>query len=88
MCNKNCNCRERSEENNHGGNGVFDKACNRNPHCQKFSKVVARWQTVRHYEVRSHDSLVPVCLDGMDHRGLEDCIGDKCGHERRERRCE
>ena len=32
-------------------------ACDRNPKHEKFDKVVATWQTVRHYDISSYDTL-------------------------------
>ena len=57
----NCNCRiERHEE-----------ACEPNPHCEHFDREVATWKTIRHYEVRSHDTLEPVCVNGLRHENFE-----------------
>jgi len=66
-------------------------SCNANRHecslnpcvpCERehnFSRVVATWKTVRNYEVRFRDTLVPVCIDGLRDENLENCIAkDKC----------
>ena len=62
-----------SHNNNEGG----CRACNRNPHEHEFDKVVATWQTVRHYKVCTHDTLHQIC-DDMDHKSMEHCHEEKC----------
>ena len=45
----------------------------------RFNRVVATWQTVRNYEVRTRDILVPVCTEGLREDNLENLIGrDRC----------
>ena len=61
------------------------KACNPNHKEQEFSKVVARWETIRHYKVKSHDTIRNVC-DDMDKRDMSKCFDEKC--KERECNCE
>jgi len=66
MCNnRNC-CRCGGGRNN---------PCSPNPRCEEFSRVVATWQTVRHYKVTSHDTIRPVCTRGLDNTDFQSCIG-------------
>jgi len=64
MCNfrRNCGCSRCSGgENGGGGMGHGVNPCAPNPTNQEFSRVVATWQTVRHYRVSSHDTIRPIC---------------------------
>jgi len=75
MCNRNCGCNR-----NQGGN-----PCNPNPQNAEFSRVVATWQTVRHYRIHTRDTLVPVCTRGLANDNFEQFIGtdpNGCGNNR------
>jgi len=54
-----------------------NEACDRNPKQEHFDQVVATWQTVRHFDVRSYDTIVPVNREGLRHESFERCIGSR-----------
>jgi len=56
--------------------------CKPNHRHEKFDRVVATWQTVRHFDVKTHDTVKPVCTDGMNNENLEKCVDHKCCHSR------
>ena len=80
--------------NDYGRNGSREgrydgMACNPNKQCQEFSKVVATWQTVRHYNVTSYDTIQPVCMDDYNNQNFERLSGEsKCANMLRYGRCD
>jgi hypothetical protein len=56
--------------------------CRPNGHNEKFDRVVAQWETVRHYDIKYHDELRPVCTDGLRNESFEKHAG--CGCEVKE----
>ena len=52
--------------------------CGRNHRHEHFERDVATWKTVRHYDVDSHDTIHPVCTEGLRNERLEDRIEDHC----------
>ena len=91
------------DKDDKGFDNDFDKKpknpCNPNPMCHKFSKVVAKWETVRHFEVRSFDTLPRVFKEDCDEFGIgeegfenEEQDGRKKGgkeeKEEKEEKCE
>jgi len=77
MCNRNrhCGCRCGCR---HGGSG---NPCSPNPQNAEFNRVVATWQTVRHYKIQSHDTLVPVCTRGLGDENFEQSLGGGAGDD-------
>jgi len=65
-------------ENN---NTMCDNLCKPNHRHEQFDRVVATWQTVRHYDVKTHDTFRPMCSEMKDD-GFEECIGKKCCHSK------
>ncbi|MCL2821760.1 MAG: hypothetical protein FWD86_00990 [Firmicutes bacterium] len=60
-----------------GGHGHgHGSPCSPNPHHEDFSRVVATWQTVRHYHVRTHDTIVPVCTSRLGRQNFEGVFGN------------
>ena len=52
----NCNCEEQGDRS----------MCNRNPRHEVFDRVVAKWETIRHYDVRSYDFIKPIHTEGLE----------------------
>ena len=105
MCNCNCDCdcgrrngrdfcdcgrrngRNFCECENRSGRSM----CDRNPRHEHFDRVVARWETVRHYEINSFDTIKPLCTAGLCDERFERMLGRnecECGHHHNECGCE
>jgi len=88
FCRRNCGCNSCGGGNTvvggntgHGGGcGGHGNPCSPNPHNQEFSRVVAKWQTVRHFKVSSHDTIEPLCGDVGGRIDFENAMPDGgCG---------
>jgi len=79
MCRRNCGCESRGNlEDGIGGVEGRRNPCSPNPQRHHFDRVVATWQTVRHYTVNSHDTIRPIC---GGNRGEPDFAGLVDGRE-------
>ena len=71
MENRECECKHERPK-------TCEELCDSNPRHEQFDRVVAAWQTIRHFDVRSHDTVRPICTDGLKGESLEKCVSDKC----------
>lgn len=39
--------------------------CDRNPRHEEFDRSVAKWETIRHYEINSYDTVKPIRTVGL-----------------------
>ena len=58
--------------------------CDRNPRHEEFDRVVATWETVRHFDIDSFDTVRPICKAEPCH--FDEFIG-RNGCENRCHRC-
>lgn|GEM_PF-2348379 len=66
----------------HNEHGIDRSMCSPNPKHEHFERDVATWKTVRHYDIRSYDTVKPVCTEGLRHENFENRMGgNECRNE-------